>query len=180
MNAPPTHVLALCTGNLCRSPLVELLLGRAFQQRSINAVVTSAGTKAPDQNGCDRKMIKVGDELGFDLRPHRSRQVTRADIDSADLILVMTAGHLEHLSQLAGDDALQRTVLLRTAVWRSNALAGQRLDLAEWLSRLCAAPTMAASDDVKDPIRGPLRGYRHIAADIEALIERLVANWPKR
>ncbi|HKI96414.1 MAG TPA: hypothetical protein VJ992_14080, partial [Gemmatimonadales bacterium] len=44
-----THVLFVCTGNICRSPLAEALFRREVLQRKVGDVeVSSAGTGAWD------------------------------------------------------------------------------------------------------------------------------------
>ena len=41
------RIIAVCTGNICRSPMAELMLAEAFRaERLTGAVVDSAGTTA--------------------------------------------------------------------------------------------------------------------------------------
>ncbi|HQV58051.1 MAG TPA: hypothetical protein PKV27_08560, partial [Ilumatobacteraceae bacterium] len=120
MTNAPTRILVICTGNLCRSPLAHALLRDGLAQRGINAAVDSAGTGAPVGSRCDRRMRKAAKDLGCDMSEHRARQVTTADIDDADLVLVMNEEHLADLKRLGYGDVLDRAVSLRTAAWRAH------------------------------------------------------------
>lgn len=87
-------IICVCTGNICRSPMAERLLAKALQDAGItNIKVISAGVGAYDGNPASSHGITVMDELGLDLRDHRSQLLTRELIDSASLILVMTQMH---------------------------------------------------------------------------------------
>ena len=44
--AAAPRILIVCTGNICRSPLAEQLLRQNLTAAGIDAVVTSAGTRA--------------------------------------------------------------------------------------------------------------------------------------
>ena len=69
------RILVVCTGNLCRSPLVEALLRRELAAEDIAAEVSSAGLAAPPAARPDRRLRRVAGELGVDVDDHRSRPV---------------------------------------------------------------------------------------------------------
>jgi protein-tyrosine phosphatase len=79
------HILTLCIGNICRSPLAEALLAREFPQRN----VWSAGLGALVGEPADPISVLLAQEQGLDLSGHRAQQVTSAMCQQADLILVM-------------------------------------------------------------------------------------------
>ena len=176
------RVLVVCTGNLCRSPLVAAMLERALEDREIEADVASAGTGAPEGAQPDRKLLRVADEFDLELFEHRSRQVTSEDVIESDLVLVMTGEHAEEVVDLV-ESAADRVVPLRVAVWRAASLRGRQLPFAEWVRLLTVQdPDRRASpndrgNDVEDPIGGPLRGYRHMAAEVDHLVEQLATAW---
>src|SRR3989441_9691946 len=64
------HVLFVCTGNICRSPLAASLLERALKKRGLEVTVTSAGTGAWDGAPASECAHLVGLEPGLDLSGH--------------------------------------------------------------------------------------------------------------
>jgi protein-tyrosine phosphatase len=59
-----------------------------------NVTVSSAGVAADASSGASEGSLLIALEHGLDLSRHRSRQVTPALIDSADVILTMSPSHL--------------------------------------------------------------------------------------
>jgi protein-tyrosine phosphatase len=88
------RILAVCVGNICRSPMAEALLRRRLQQTRPQAVVESAGLSALVGKGADPLAIELLAERGVDLSAHRARQLTSGLVRSFDLILVMEYVHL--------------------------------------------------------------------------------------
>lgn len=82
-----TSILVVCIGNICRSPMAEILL----QQALGHAVsVRSAGLGALVGQGADPHAMALMAERGLDLSAHRARQITQALVSAHELILVMT------------------------------------------------------------------------------------------
>jgi protein-tyrosine phosphatase len=79
----------VCTGNICRSPMAEALLGHRLQQRGL--VVQSAGIAALVGRPADSTAVELMRERGLDLGAHRARQLTPALVRDFDLVLVMEA-----------------------------------------------------------------------------------------
>lgn len=90
-------ILVVCVGNICRSPLGEALLQRAFPARTI----ASAGLAALVGHSADARAQQFAAEQGLDLRAHRARQLTAAMCQQNDLILVMEKGHIDGVCRLA-------------------------------------------------------------------------------
>src|SRR2546426_12389755 len=97
------HVLFVCTGNICRSPLAASLLERALKERGIEATVTSAGTGAWDGAPASEGAYLVALERGLDLSNHRARLLTRELVEEADLILTMARHHRARVDELGGE-----------------------------------------------------------------------------
>jgi protein-tyrosine phosphatase len=83
------HILALCIGNICRSPLAEVMLAREFPDKR----VWSAGLGALVGEPADPLSVALAAEQGLDLSRHRAQQVTAPMCQRADLILVMEQYH---------------------------------------------------------------------------------------
>lgn len=72
------EIIAVCYGNICRSPMAEALLQRALDERLGEGVilVTSAGIGADDGRPPSQGTIKAMAARGFDLRFTRSTYLT--------------------------------------------------------------------------------------------------------
>jgi len=82
------HVLFLCTGNLCRSPLAEGILKHKLAERKIDSVtVSSAGTFALNGRPAAELAERVAAERGVDISGHRVSHVTCEMLERADLVI---------------------------------------------------------------------------------------------
>jgi protein-tyrosine phosphatase len=94
-------ILAVCLGNICRSPLAEGLLRREIEARDLDWTVDSAGTgswHAGEQP--DPRSIAVANNHGLDISGQRARQLFPADLDQYDLILAMDESNYEKINKL--------------------------------------------------------------------------------
>lgn len=89
------HILTLCIGNICRSPLAQALLARELP----GLTVWSAGLGALVGQPADPLSVLVATEQGLDLRAHRAQQVSAWMCQQAELILVMEQAHKAALEQ---------------------------------------------------------------------------------
>ena len=81
----------VCTGNVCRSPMAEVLLAHRLSERGLAAVVRSAGIRALVDRPADRHAQDLMRERGLDLSQHRARQLTPELLRDFELVLVMEA-----------------------------------------------------------------------------------------
>ncbi|KFI73917.1 low molecular weight phosphotyrosine protein phosphatase [Bifidobacterium minimum] len=79
------RILVVCTGNVCRSPLGELLLKRYLEGTSIR--VESAGTRGLPNHAIDPSSARLLDGVGIESQDFRSRRLTKDMVESADLVL---------------------------------------------------------------------------------------------
>ena len=86
------HILVVCVGNICRSPMAEVLLRIALQGRD-GFTVESAGLGAMVGHPADDYTIELMENMGEDVSTHRARQIHPDMVRQADLVLVMEAGH---------------------------------------------------------------------------------------
>jgi protein-tyrosine phosphatase len=80
----PRTILIVCHGNVCRSPYMQAVLQRALPQSD----VTSAGFFGSDR-AAPELSVAISAKRGLDLSRYRSRPLTPAAVNGADLIIVM-------------------------------------------------------------------------------------------
>ena len=155
-------ILVVCTANICRSPLAELLLTDRLDQRRFE--VASAGVRGWRDHAMDEDVQHEARRLGLDPGQFRSRPLLAEHITSADLVLTATKEHRAGVLELV-PTALRRTYTLRefAAVGRdhSAAAAPEEVVAAVSRSRSHAGPDI----DVPDPYRGDVAAHR-LAADL--------------
>lgn len=95
------HLLCLCTGNTCRSPMLEGLLRRACAERGLAGVeVASAGTNAGGGEPASAHTVTILAQRGIDARGHRSQHVEDLELSLYDRFLCMTGSHAAVLAHL--------------------------------------------------------------------------------
>ena len=100
------RVLAVCLGNICRSPTAEAVLRHKLAAAGLDGhvEVDSAGTggwhvgEPPDPRSQHHAARR-----GYDLSPLRARRVAEEDFHRFDLILAMDHDNLADLQRLAPD-----------------------------------------------------------------------------
>ncbi|GHF40860.1 protein-tyrosine phosphatase [Deinococcus metalli] len=109
----PLRVLALCLGNICRSPLAEALLRRELDAAGVGAVVDSAGTgEWHVGRPADPRSREVARRHGLTL-DGRARQLSTADFHTQDVILAMDAQNAADARHQSPPGARARVVLIR-------------------------------------------------------------------
>ena len=103
MPHPPTRVLFVCLGNICRSPLAEgvfrHLVVEAGLQESFE--IDSAGTSGyHDGESPDPRTTEVAARRGVSLQG-RSRRIRKQDLERFDYAVVMDAQNLAEVRRLA-------------------------------------------------------------------------------
>lgn len=87
-------IMAVCTGNVCRSPLAETLLRHYIQVNGLRATVISRGLAAPVGRPPHKYAIEVAEKYGVPLPSEkRAEAVSRAELRAATLVLVMDSLH---------------------------------------------------------------------------------------
>ena len=94
-------VMTVCTGNICRSPMAEIILRTEFERRGLADKVNVESSGVSDEeygNPIDRRAVKVLRERGYELPAHHfAHRITRDEIERTDLFLPMTASHMRAL-----------------------------------------------------------------------------------
>ena len=120
--AGPYRVVMVCTGNICRSAMAEIVLRDRLAAAGIpdsgpgGVTVTSAGVSDEERgNPIDSRARRVLTEAGYGvgaddvsrataiaIASHTAHRVTDAEIAEADLLLAMTDSHWNVLQRRAG------------------------------------------------------------------------------
>ena len=143
-------VLIVCTGNICRSPLAEVVMERELAKKNPADLfaVSSAGTGAWEGKPASEGAYLVAIENGLDVSHHRATLLTRELVDQSDLIFTMARHHRLRAQELGGDGK----------VFLLGEYAGYTGDEAE----------------VADPYGGDIVVYRDTYRELEGLIGPVV------
>ena len=142
------HVLFVCSGNTCRSPMAEGYLRHLLASAKAGDVtVSSAGTHAADGFPASDNSVEVMDSIGIDISMHRSRRLTVELLKEADLVVVMTSSHRRHVGSML-PEALHKTRLL-----------------SEYARE---------DDEIHDPFGGTVEDYGFCFADMRKPLENLL------
>ena len=92
----PGHILVVCTGNICRSPMAEGLLRHALagQPEPLKSLkVISAGVATRAGEPVSENSVIALKKTGIDIAGMRSRPVTQEMLDGALAVFGMTESH---------------------------------------------------------------------------------------
>lgn len=124
-------VLLVCTGNSCRSIMAEGILKKYLKELGKGDIeVTSAGVHAIDGAGPTIETIEVAKKEGIDVSGLRSKALTDELVKKADLILVMTAYHMDEIIA-RWPDAAPKVHMIKQFGINSEEQACEDLDIAD-------------------------------------------------
>ncbi len=98
--ARPHHLLFVCSGNICRSPIAEHLAVQHAERTNVELEARSAGTLGLVDRPAEPHMVAVGDEVGLDLSSHVCQPLSAELIAWADHVLVMEHTHYAFAQEL--------------------------------------------------------------------------------
>lgn len=151
-------IVFVCTGNVCRSPMAELLT-RAWSTPASGVVASSLGTAALVGEGVAEPAASLLTKLGVDPSGHRARQYEPWLAADADLVLTAERAHRDAiLAELPS--ALRRTFTMRefARIVRQVPAGPPRLVVARAAESRHLFAADEAEDDIPDPYRrGPER-----------------------
>ena len=110
------HVLVVCVGNICRSPMAEALLRDALRGQ-IDITVESAGLGALVDHPAADEAVELMHERGLDISSHRARQLTPELVAATDLILVMESRQKKAIDE---NESAARGKVFRLCKWRDR------------------------------------------------------------
>ena len=97
----------ICLGNICRSPMAELILKDKLRKNNIKGVqVESRGTSYEEQgNPIYPKAQDILAEHDIELAPHRATCIEKKDIKKFDYFICMEDYHVNVCRRVLGDKA---------------------------------------------------------------------------
>ena len=114
---PTYRVCVICSGNICRSPMGEVILASMLRSAGLGdqVVVDSAGTGGwHEGDTADPRTVRALKDHGYDGTAHRAREFRPEWFNDRDLIVVADKGHHRDLRRWAPDaDASAKVRLLR-------------------------------------------------------------------
>ena len=167
----PLRVCFVCTGNICRSPMADVVLramaaGAALDDGTTlgdHLVVDSAGTgNWHAGEPMDPRAAAALAAAGYTDHGHRARAFEAAWLDDTDLVVAMARTHRQTLAGLARHRA------------GGEASGGQLVLLRSY------DPTAGGSVDVPDPYYGDDADFGACLAMIEAGCRGLVDDLARR
>ncbi|MFJ8592144.1 low molecular weight protein-tyrosine-phosphatase [Streptomyces sp. NPDC093598] len=149
------RVCFVCTGNICRSPMAEIVFRARVAEAGLDELVEvdSAGTGGwHEGDGADPRTVTVLEANGY-AGGHTARQFRSSWFSRLDLVIALDSGHLGALRRLAPTEQdAQKVRLLRSY----DPAAGDDLD-------------------VPDPYYGGLDGFEECLEMVEAASTGLLA-----
>lgn len=148
MTAP--NVIFVCWGNICRSPMAEVVARRWAARSGVDAVFTSAGVSSEEEgNPMDPRAVAVLRRAGYPLGEHAAHRITAAEVREAALVVAMEDIHLDRMRRLVPD--------------ATNLRLLTDFD-----------PTAEPGSGVPDPWYGSAAGFADTLSSIEAAMPELL------
>ncbi|WP_344058598.1 low molecular weight protein-tyrosine-phosphatase [Microbacterium pumilum] len=92
----PFRVVFVCTGNICRSPMAQVVFREFAEQAGLGARVVSTSSGTGDWHvgePADQRTIDALHRRGYDGTTHRARQFTHDDFAHSDLVVALDRSH---------------------------------------------------------------------------------------
>jgi protein-tyrosine phosphatase len=187
VSAQHYRILMVCTGNTCRSPVMERLFVARVQAalpaaEAAQLQVRSVGTRATPGEDIDPEAARTLVKLGGDPSSFASRPVDAINPGDADLILTASRGHTAAIVQ-AQPQVVNRVMTLRMFARLLTGVTAREIDnrmtrpdIADRMVAVTAAafarrglvqPARPEDDDIPDPHGRRRKAYRRTAQLID-------------
>lgn len=154
----PYRILLVCLGNICRSPMAEVVLREELVQAGLGGRVTVESAGTGDWHLGEAMDSRAKAELarrGRDGSAHTARQIQPSWLGQYDLVLAMDRANLASLEQMAAgnNDVAGRIALIRA--FDQDAASGA---------------------EVPDPYYGPPEDYAEVFDLVQAAARGLAGQ----
>lgn len=150
------HLLFVCYGNICRSPMAERYARTRLEASPVSATLDSTGFHDIPDRPSPAVAVEAARAHDVDLGDHRSEQVTARTLRAADLVLLMDVRNYRLLRERF-PSTVSKAAFLRVFG-----------DGSRW------------SFEIADPYGGDTdtfaRAYRQVATGVDGLLDRLAAR----
>ena len=99
-------VLFTCHGNICRSPMAEMIMKHLVRERGLSGYVIDSAAVSREEigNGVYPPAKRELAAHGVRCDAHRARQITAADYDEWDCLIGMDMSNITRMLRIFGHD----------------------------------------------------------------------------
>lgn len=155
----PLHVVFVCLGNICRSPIAEGILRRQIAVNGLTDLLTtdSCGTAAFNiGKPPDPRAIASARAAGYDISTQIARQISDEDYQRADYLI-----------------AMDRANLMSIQAWAPASYQGDICLLMDFVPG-------AANRQVEDPFYSDDNRFDALICELEVAIDKLIEKLTQR
>jgi protein-tyrosine-phosphatase len=189
------HILFVCTGNTCRSPMAQALFNQLAARHQLPVQALSAGVSATTGTPISDQTKAILRNRGV-TEALFSTELSQEILNRSSVILTMTLNHKRLVIQRY-PSAIDKTFTLREYVEsdpevlaviaeRASLYSDMHLKKAlnqeitkEEINQLAQLEHKLPHDDIADPFGGDYHEYEHCANEIEGCILKLISKLRK-
>ena len=149
----PFRLVFVCTGNICRSPMADVVMRSLAQRAGLGERISSTSAGTGDWHvgeRADRRTLEALERRGYDGSAHRAKQFTAAAFQANDLVVALDRSHERILQNWAADE-----------------------DQAEKIALLLSFDPTASGQDVPDPYYAGDEMFDEVLEMIESSVRAL-------
>ena len=126
MSDAVVKILFICHGNICRSPMAEFVFAELARRAGVTdrfEIASAATSREEIGNDMYPPAKACLHAHGIPFSPRRARQVTRADYDDYDLLIIMEEYNRRNLRRILPDDPKGKVRALMSFTGRDRDVA---------------------------------------------------------
>lgn len=159
------HMMMVCTGNICRSAMAEVIVRAMVEERGLadRITVASSGVSSEEQgNPIDYRAARVLREHGYQVpRNHVAHNIMPEEVAETDFFFAMTSHHFTRLESIVPSSSSERIHM-----YREFDPQAPKVDSKKRLRDL----------DLEDPWYGGMREFEIAIDQIERTAPHLI-DW---